>query len=101
MNVHRLQILSLPFYGHAQAPDLTGLFYSALIGRSIISLKDVLQAVLEVPPIEEEGDAPLVDGGHGTAFIYGILSRYATPHTMLEVQLEGLHIPGHSLDLMT
>ncbi|GAX79395.1 hypothetical protein CEUSTIGMA_g6836.t1 [Chlamydomonas eustigma] len=58
-----------------KAPDLTGLLYAALIERSIVSLKDILQTVQDVPPIEEEGDAPLVDGGHGTTFIYGILTR--------------------------
>ena len=75
----------------------------------MVSLADVLRAVLDVPPIEEEeeppspeiGDGmdgkrarlqdypashmnaepPLVSAGYGLAFVYGIMGRSALPLT--------------------
>ncbi len=51
------------------------LFYAPLIGRKVVSLAEVCQAILAVPPVEEDGDAPLIDGGYGTAFIYALVAR--------------------------
>ncbi len=50
-------------------------FFAKLIAGGAVPLPEVLKAVLEVPPLEEDGDPPLVDAGHGVAFVFDVLSR--------------------------
>lgn len=40
-----------------------------------MSLGDLGKAVLDVPPIEEEGDAPLVEADLGLTFIFNLVAQ--------------------------
>ncbi len=58
-----------------QGPGELSQFFSHFILSGAVKLGDVLRAILEVSPIEEDGDVPLVEADQATAFIYAVVSK--------------------------
>ncbi len=54
---------------------LVAQFVGDFLAEGRLSLKPLGQAILDVEPIEEEGDPPLVDADLATGVVYAIMAR--------------------------
>ena len=61
-----------------KGPELLAEFFAHFIAKGSVSLGDLLQEILQVPPLEEDGDAPLVEAMLGTSLVFAIMSRCVT-----------------------
>lgn len=56
-----------------KAPELLSKLYAHYIAAGHLSVSDVAGAVLAVPPLEEDAQAPLVDADMGLGFVYELM----------------------------
>lgn len=59
-----------------KAPELVGSqMFAPLIAQGVFKLDAILSLVLQVPPLEDGADAPLVEGDGGEGLVFGVMSR--------------------------